>query len=241
MSSVFCTFCLWWTSFQFALIACIVGMITAFAELLTRYNYDYRSIATSKISWVYMLLNGFAGIGAFYMIKEFNILNTKEWVKGIVAGTSAMLILRSSFVTIKGSGERQIDIGLAAILQIFLQAASRSFSQERAIDRLGKLDFMKAVDFEKAKIILPSLVLNIMKDLGDEEKQKIIDRIQDVSKSTDPNEAKSVVLGIILADLTDINLLKAAVEQVYSSIKFEGTEKQPEPLDEVLTKLNQKL
>ena len=221
---------------RFYLLAISIGVVTAFAELLTRYNYDYKSIWVIRISWIYLGINGFAGVIAYFAITEFNLLAGKEWVRAIVAGSSAMLVLRSSFINIKNN-DKQLDIGLASILQIFLQAANRGFSQGRSINRLDKLDFMTNVDFDKAKKILPELCFISMKDLSDEEKKIITDKISNVDLDSGLNANKSLILGVILADITDINMLKKAIEKLGDSIRFDPSAKPSESIDVMMERL----
>jgi hypothetical protein len=231
--------CCWFngTAIQYFLLAGAIGLVTAFAELLTRYNYDYRSILYVRIGWVYMAINAFAGVVAYFAVSEFELLPGKEWVRALVAGSSAMLVLRSSFVNIKNH-DKQIDIGLASILHVFLSAANRGFSQGRSINRMSGLDFMREVDFDKAKRILPELCFISMKDVTDLEKKAIIDKIDEVNADSGLNANKSLLLGVILADITDIKMLKKAIETLGTGIKLDPSIPPGRSIDNILEELS---
>lgn len=217
-------------AWYFALASCI-GFFTAFAELLTRYNYDFRSIWRISAGWVYMLINAGAGFLAYFIMGKLEMFEGNESVGAIVAGTSAMLVLRSSFIVIKNH-DKQIDIGLASILNVFLQAANRGFAQQRSAERLDKMAIMKDVDFEKAKEVLPDLCFLSMKEVSDEDKTSITQKIRVVGSSNTPNGNKSLQLGIILAEITEINLLKKAIEKLGDTIKFDSGSEPVKPIDQ---------
>lgn len=222
---------------QYFLLAGGIGVITAFAELLTRYNYDYKSIFYVRIGWIYMLINGLAGVVAYFAVSEFQLLPGKEWVRALVAGSSAMLVLRSSFINLKNH-DKPLDIGLASILQVFLSAANRGFSQGRSINRLQKMDFMREVDFDKAKRILPELCFISMKDVPKEEKDAIIDKIGEVDADSGLNANKSLLLGVILADITDINMLRKAIDTLGDGIKLDPLSAPSRSIDDILEQLS---
>src|SRR5689334_16796712 len=80
--------------------AFLLGYCLAFSELLSRYRI-FKLIMNSMNAWVYLLINGCASIITYYFIKEHNFnlggLANSELGKVLLAGLSAMFILRSSF------------------------------------------------------------------------------------------------------------------------------------------------
>jgi hypothetical protein len=216
----------------YAILAMGLGFLAAFAELLSRYQ-DPKQILTTGSSIIYMLINGVASFLAYWFIDNQKF-TTNEITKVIVAGTSALVLLRSSLASIK-VGEKQVEAGFASILQVFLTWADRSFDQRKARADLPDVKPMMAgIDFEKAKLALPTTCFKIMKNVTQEEQDKIASEVAILTQSSLDNNVKCINLGILLMELTGAQLLNQAIDVLGGSI----TGKQEDDLTKLDALLN---
>ncbi|MDB5024308.1 MAG: hypothetical protein JWP78_2063 [Mucilaginibacter sp.] len=215
----------------------VLGCLVAIAELLSRYK-NFSQIIKVFASWVYLAINGLASVLAYYLVLQFNIATGHSVFQIFIAGTSALAILRSSIANIK-VGDKQADIGFSAILQVYLNAADRAFDQHRSDNELTEVEIiMEKVDFEKAKLALPTICFTIMKNVPQEEQLRVSTEVNKLSKgSLLDNKTKSLNLGIILSSMTGLKLLKKAVMVLEESISINGGPTPVERLDEILNKL----
>lgn len=225
------------------LSAFLFGVLVGFAELLSRYK-TVSSIIKSKSSWTYLVINGISSVLGLWLIEELKLLenfSNNSTVKVLIAGTSSMAILRSSFMNVK-IGKEKTDIGLSALLNVFLSAAETSFDQYKSKEDLSKInDIMENVDFEKAKIALPKTCHELMKTFSDETLSNIGDKISKIPSEISDPDVQSIHLGLILYEETGSELLEDAVKVLGKSIeKSSEKEGDVENLDKVLNKLKEK-
>lgn len=223
--------------YLYVFLALLIGCLAAFAELLSRYH-DPLKILKLNASRIYILINGFTSIVAYFFLLEFGILKENAIGRIVLAGTSALVILRSSLANIK-VGEKNIDAGPAVILQVFLNWADRAFDQKRSKTELSSIkQVMEKVDFDKAKLAIPTTCFTIMKNLSQEEQDSISAEVEKLSKSDLDNQTKSLTLGIILSHITGLDLLERAVNVLEDSIAFNGDRKSDlDKLNELLERL----
>ncbi|HLA56577.1 MAG TPA: hypothetical protein VK623_10775 [Flavobacterium sp.] len=166
-----------------------------------------------------------ASVLVYYFIPKLNIsfgvFTQNEWGKIILAGLSAMFILRSSFFSYHDKdSNKAINVGISTILQVFLDSAERSFDREHSTNKLKQVSLvMKDIDFTKAEKNLSVICLNLMLNVSTEEQKKLGESVKNLSQDMDPL-AKSIALGIILEQVTGVELLKQAVECLGLSIKI---------------------
>jgi len=221
----------------YGIIAFVIGCLAALAELLSRYR-NFRQICSIRASRVYLLINGFAAIFAYAFVVQFNI-GQSGLLRVILAGTSSLVILRSSFASIK-VGNKNIEAGIGAILQVFLSSADRSFDQRRSNEELSAIEnVMKTVNFDKAKLALPTTCFTIMKNVSQDEQDRISADVKKLSSSNLDNNTKSINLGILLTNVTGLPLLEKAVQVLIGSIQGEGNTPSPEDkLNQIIDKLS---
>ena len=208
------------------LISGFLGAFLALSELLSRYR-NLRSILCSASAWMYMIINIVASFFCYYLASEYQDKVTffsNPLIRVLLSGFSAMVILRSSFYSYHDKdSNKTINIGIAAILQTFLDVSERSFDQEQSISTITKVtEIMKEVDFNKASSELTTTCLNLMHNVSSEEQKRLSDSIKTLADSTEfSNEAKSINLGIILSKITGSELLKQAVMSHQGTLKIE--------------------
>lgn len=126
---------------------------------------------------------------------------------------------------------KSLNLGLALLnvlgMQV-LRTAVDSLKRDLQTDRQANTDLVrdataavKAVSFEPARRMLPRYCFALWPDVSNEAQQKLgldlkaLSEIRDVS-----DQYKSLVLGIRVAQLTDVDTLKKAVSDLSESIKF---------------------
>ncbi len=229
----------------FFILSFSLGFVWAFSELLSRYKVG-KLIINSLNAWMYFLINGLASVLVYYFIPKLNIsfgiFTSNEWGRVLLAGLSAMFILRSSFFNFHDKeSNKSINVGISIILQIFLDAAERSFDQEQSVNNLKDISsVMKGIDFSKAEKDLTVICLNLMQNVGAEEQKKLAESIKNLAEpnAVQHEQTKSLTLGIILARITGIRLLKQAIDTLGEDIRISEAKKRVfEDLDKLEIKL----
>jgi len=206
------------------LLVFLFGCVSAFAELLSRYTDSPLGILKVGPSYIYLAINGISSIIAYCFISAYQVnfgpIGDSEIGKIILAGTASMVLLRSSFASIK-YGKRNIEAGISSITQIFLNTADRAFDRKRSEINLNTIsEIMKNVDFKKAEKDLPTICLTIMQNVSNEEQQRMGEEVQKLSKEELDYKTKSIGLGVIIARVTGPDLLNEAVTSLDKTIEL---------------------
>lgn len=200
---------------NFAYVA-LIGILFAFAELLSRYKSTPALILRVGSSYLYILVNVAASVFMYWLI------DTQNWELGgfastdagkvLVSGFSAMALMRSSLLYFK-VGDKSYDVGLASVTQIFLNVADRGFDRKSSAFHLDQIaGIMKGVDFKKAALNLPLICISIMDNLSLEEQQAFGNEVAVLSTQKDVDDfAKSIKLGKIISRYTGLRLLARSV------------------------------
>jgi len=204
----------------------VLGLFLALSELLSHYRI-IRLILSSGSSWTYLIINGLTSCLTYYFIVKFKLtfgeFTATDAGKVLLAGFSAMFVLRSSFFSYydKDSG-KTVNIGLAAILEIFLDTAERSFDQEQSACRIKEVSkIMKDIDFAKASIDLTATSLNLMQNVAPEEQKQLSESLKSLAeKGITGNDIKALNLGILLSRITGIGLLEQAIISCGDTIRI---------------------
>jgi hypothetical protein len=210
------------------LVAFACGCVAATAELFSRYSDGPVRIFQFKESYMYLALNGVVSLIAYAIIQKtglsFGPLGNSSISQAILAGFSSMAILRSSVASIK-RGQTTVQVGLAPIMQIFLDTVDRAFDRKRSQVELRKVgQIMKNVDFSKAMKDLPSTCINLMQNVSKEEQEKMGRDVADLAKSGLNSQTKAVNLGIIISRVTGSEFLESAVDSLGDTIRIISTQ-----------------
>ena len=210
-------------TFIYYSIAFLCGCVAATAELFSRYSDSPGSTFRLKESYSYLALNGGASLITYHMIKEsgisFGPLENSPLSQAVLAGFSAMAILRSSVASIK-RGQTTLEVGLAPVIQAFLDKVDRAFDRNRSrgeLTEVGKI--MGDVDFTKAVKDLPTTCLNLMQNVSKEEGERMGREVADLGKSELSPQGKALNLGFIISRVTGPALLQSAVESLGDVIR----------------------
>jgi hypothetical protein len=217
----------------------LISIIAAYTELLSRYD-DPLLILYKFPSLFYIILNSFTAVVVYYCIDSFGIsvningTDNSEISQIILAGTSSLLLLRSSFGIFK-MGDKNIEIGLSGILKIIFDFCDRKFDQiftEKKLIKVKKImdNEEYRIDFEKAKTDLPVLCMKMMTNLSIEESKLLGIEVADLDADCNKNilqfnKSKIIRLGFIISKFTGTKLLEVAVKTLKDDIIFKEGEK----------------
>jgi len=141
-----------------------------------------------------------------------------RWTRALVAGIGAMALFRSSLFTVR-AGDRDIGVGPAGLLQIFLGAADRGVDRRRAQSRASKVAaLMKDVDYTKARRPLPAFCLALMQNVPSEEQQELAKALAVLDQSDVTPSIKSRLLGLEVMNVVGEDVLKQAVDSLGDEI-----------------------
>lgn len=219
----------------------LIGILAAFTELLSRYDKP-KLIFTKFPSLFYIGLNAAAAIIAYKYIDSLGIKfkindsDNSEISKIILAGTSSLLILRSSFGIYK-KGDQTLEIGVSGIVKIILNFCDRKFDQIFSEKKLKDIEGIMEngtykVDYEKAKKDLPILCMKMMTNLSLEESVSLGSDVANLDQPDQNNnkllfnKSKVISLGFIISKYTGTVLLKKAVESLKDDISIKAGEEQ---------------
>jgi hypothetical protein len=191
--------------------------------LLSRYR-DTRRIFLSSNAIIYMTINALASALAYYFLTHYaqnlSIFSSdddavKPVEKVLVAGLSAMFVLRSSFFSYKDKdSDKVIEIGLGGIINIFLHNAERKFDQSQSVATLQDIEkIMTDIEFDTMSVDLSAICLSLMENVSADEQKGLAESIDRIKNSQTRIEyTKTLQLGILIARVTGTKLLKAGVD-----------------------------
>jgi hypothetical protein len=202
--------------------AAAIGAVAGLAELVSRYRDAPRDAAASRGGVAYVLFNALVSLGALYLIR-----NVFPWPgaalspapqdvptlaqQALAAGVGAMALLRSAVVTVR-SGDSDVPIGPAAILEIFRTALDRDVDRVRAGPRATEVGrIMAGVSFARAYRPLGGLAVSLLQNIGAEEEARLRQRIDALANQTGRSDGdKALELGLILSSSVGFAVLEQA-------------------------------
>ncbi len=200
----------------------VIGAIVAVSELVSRYRDDPLDATTSRAGVAYVALNALVSVGVFFLIRDvFEALGPVDdgaefrriVTEVLIAGASAMAILRTSFMTVHVYGS-DIQIGLAAIIDVFRTAVDRDVDRLRAGPRSESVaETMEDVSFDRARTTLTSAALSSMQNVSAQERAQIEQQIAAMAQQADRSDSsKAHELGLILGGVVGFSNLERLVE-----------------------------
>lgn len=210
-------------------VALLGGTVGA-SELVTRYRDSPSSALKLLSAWVYIAMNAGASVLALFLIRafdwEFGGANPTEiatW-QVVVAGFSALLVLRSSLFTVR-VGDTDVGVGPSAMLTALLGAADRGIDRVRAVARLKSArTIMNSVPFDSSVEALLNNVTTSLQNLPAAEGSKVATAAGALHARRMSGRQKSIALGLLLLDVGDKDLLKEAVDSLDPETRSEPDE-----------------
>lgn len=207
------------------IIAVALGGGVGLAELVTRYRDEPSSLRGSLSFWVYILLNASASALAYELIKVFGWTfglgpgSARTATQVLVAGLAAMALFRSSLFNLK-VGDEDVSIGPSALLTSLLSVVDRAVDRRRATQRSRSISkVMNGVSFAKAKISLSAYCIQLMQNLSLEDQGKLRTAVDALSLTDQPDDLKSLNLGLLLMNTVGPGVLEAAVRDLGARLK----------------------
>ena len=142
-----------------------------------------------------------------------------------------MAVLRSSLFTAR-VGDKDVQIGLAGLIEIFRLTIDRDVDRVRAGPRATSVaNIMQEVSFVSAAEPLTSMCLNLLQNVGAEERAQVEQKVAALANQAGRSDSgKALELGLILAGTVGFPVLEAAAEKLAENINV-GT-----PREELVAK-----
>jgi hypothetical protein len=186
------------------LFSAAIGAAVGMSELVTRYRDEPSKLAAVPSAWFYVFLNASASSGALALAKalgwQFGATDPAvvDLTQVLACGFGAMLVLRSAFFNIKLEN-KDVPIGLSAVIIALLTAADRGVDRIRAISRSRHAaEIMEGVSFESSRQALATYALAMLQNATPTEQQTLSREIDAVAQSTLTDRQKALNLGLIL-------------------------------------------
>ena len=216
------------TLLAFAVAVTLFGGAVGMAELVSRYRDAPTRAIASLPAGLYIALNAAASLAAFGLIQVFDFrfgvtgadAGAKLlWVQALVASFGAMAAFRSSLFTVR-VGDQDVGVGPQGLLQIILDAADRGVDRERAAGRAAEVaTAMKDLSFQRAYIALPTLCLELMQNLPQDQQAALGDEIRKLKDAPMDEATKALVLGLKLMNVVGHPVLSAAITSAGPKIR----------------------
>jgi AIG2 family protein len=205
----------------------ILGMLTALAEVISKFRDEPLKSLRTPHAVLYHILNGvIAAFGLYvYQLSVGRLEADQERLKAvIVAGFGSMLLMRSKLFNIKMDGE-DVSFGPEQIVRVFFSFMEGAIDRVRAQSRIDfVLSTLENIDFDHA---LPYCLtmLQASQTLGDKERSDLEIEIEKLKKATTDKQLRSYRLGFLLLNVGG----EAYVAKLFSRIPVEWRIKAPAP------------
>jgi hypothetical protein len=205
--------------------AAAIGALVGATELIGRYRDEPFRATLSRPGFVYMAVNGLASIIVLAAAVAFNwnfggAPNTPqaEVVRVVVAGLSAMAILRTSLFSVRVA-DQEVGIGPVAILQVLLVAIDAGVDRARAEHRstaTGRI--MSGLQFGIVSEALPAYALALMQNLSREDQAALGKQVGELVGSKMDDRLKVLILGLTVMNAVGEGVLDSAVTSIKNEI-----------------------
>lgn len=181
--------------------AFVLGVTTAFAEIIGKFNDEPIKSLRTPHAVVYHVANGVIAAFALHVL----LLNLSapptaglDQLKLVTtAGLGSMLIMRSKLFNIK-VGDEDVSLGPDQIVKVFFSFMEEAIDRVRAQSRIAFVKTeMDNLDYERISAYTRTM-LNARQLLGDEETKKLNDGINALETDADTKQLKSYKLGFLL-------------------------------------------
>ncbi|HEY0545339.1 MAG TPA: gamma-glutamylcyclotransferase family protein [Pyrinomonadaceae bacterium] len=180
--------------------AFVLGMLTAFAEIISKFNDEPIKSLKTPHAVIYHTLNGLIAAFALYVLYIFGVASNTpaDQLKLVLAaGLGSMLVMRSKLFNIK-SGEEDISFGPEQIIKIYFRFMEAAIDRVRARSRIsfiktkmGNIHFEKVYEHSLTMLRAPQAWDPKAKTLCQAEIMKLKEEVADV-------QLKSYQLGFVL-------------------------------------------
>lgn len=212
---------------QYAIVA-VLGFMLGAAELMGRYRDDPINIFRCMFAWYYALLNAGLSVVALFLIESLGLSFTPADVAQttvsdavfnvITAGFGGAAFFRSSVMKAK-SGDKDIAIGPAIVIDTLLNVTDREVDRYRAIIRAREITrLMQYLTPREVSVTVVPFCQRLMQNLSASEREKVNKELEALLRDTadirKPKEAQTLAIGLGLVELTSFDVLAAAIEEL---------------------------
>ena len=181
--------------------AFMLGMVTAFAEIISKFRDEPLKAFRTMEAAAYHTLNGCISVFALYVMEISGVAWTEPLDKVnavVVAGLGSMLIMRSRLFNVK-VGNEEMAFGPEQIIKIYFRFMERAIDRERAQSRIEFVRRVMAnVDF-KAVYEYTSTMLDSAQVLEEKRKDRIKNDLKKISDDgPKDSQLKSYKMGFLL-------------------------------------------
>ena len=122
------------------IVTFLLGAAVGFTELISRYRDNPWRAARKLPGTLFILFNGAAAVAAFFLMRHFHLdramgLSDDLVAQVLVAGTGAMVVIRSKVFTIRQPGGTDVAVGPAVAVDTFLSVVNREVDRRLAAER----------------------------------------------------------------------------------------------------------
>jgi hypothetical protein len=198
-------------NWPFLLLSLVLGISVGAAEIVSRYKDEPIEAVRGLSGISYLILNGVISVFVCAVLLHYAqnkstlaALKGEPLITSLLAGMSAMALMRSKLFTFKGDGGHEYAIGPDVIFSMFLRTIDRKIDRHRVRRRhavvyeavAGIRDSVQAIAFLQSSIAS-------FQNLSQEERELLNNRVEQISKDSALDERlKLMRLGFIFLDIT---------------------------------------
>ncbi len=215
---------------DFAAVAAL-GASVGVGELVSRYRDEPGRVLLMMPSWIYLGLNAMLSCLALILILIYgwtpevartnppSVELASRCTRVLLAGLGAMAFFRSAVFTLRRGGQ-DVGVGPVMVFQSVLSAVDAAVDRHRGESRDALVRrVMGGVSFERAYELLPAYCLTLLQHLPEENQRTLGEKVVQIRRMKQDDEAKGRLLGLILINAVGESLLEKAVASLGPKIK----------------------
>lgn len=201
-----------------------IGALVGSAELISRYRDNPGAALSSRPGLLFIALNGIASILALYLMRHFKLAGVDPSkpdqdlvLQALLAGTGAMVVIRSKLFTIRQPGGNDVSFGPAFAVDTFLSSINREVDRRRVPDRNRRVaqraHALRHCSFKEAAPFLTS-ALAAFQDMDEDDAKRLRDEF--ISLASD--EAYAAYTDEVKFYLVGFDILTVFGEKAFDSL-----------------------
>ena len=214
----------------------LLGALYSFIEIINTFG-TARNFFKNVWGSCYVLLNGLISLLALLIVFPNEISDGFVGTKIILAGTSALALLRVISIPVKFGNAQSNAVPM---IEIILNLIKTEYDRNKSKEDLKLIKpLMSNIDPIKFSQEIPKLCGNMLNTLSEEDGKRMIEEIQTFLSIKDGDkELKSVNLGFILVKYVGYDLLKVAVDTTKDYITVNNQDEPEETGEDIDSLIN---
>lgn len=207
-------------------LAVSVGILTSSIELLKKYSAGtaVRTLLKCPWTWAYLVVNAGMSWAAFWVLRDSGLVTEgavtshgmhSPILLSLVAGLGAMMVLRSSVITIRTHGH-DYPVGPALLLDALQEQIEHRIDQARAAESFEEVSrLMAGVSATPTGVEIASLALHALERLRPEAQLALKAEIKQLLKNKELTaRGKAIAVGISVRKVAGLEVLQKVVAEV---------------------------